>query len=123
MPADHGRRPQHGQRIWRDALHPAVQDDPHGVGDLHRVEIELARPVVARIEQTAFVLQVPEKLGDEERIPAGVIGECLHDPRRRVGRAECGEQALHVGLGEWLQCYQTGVTLSDELIERRLDRV
>ena len=79
--------------------------------------------MVARIEQTAFVLQVPEKLGDEERIPAGVIGECLHDLRRRIGRAECGEQGLHVGLGEWLQCDRTGVTLADELIERRLDRV
>ena len=97
VPADHCRGPQHVQRLRRDALQPALQHDPHGVGDLHVVEVEVARPVIARVEQSALFLQVPEQLGDEERIPAGVIGELPHEPGRRVGRPSAASTRLHFG--------------------------
>ena len=58
-----------------------------------------ACPVIARVEQPAFFLQVPEQLGDEQRIPAGVIGELSDDRRRRVWLSECCEHPCTSG---WL---------------------
>ena len=123
MPADHRRGSQHVLRFGRHALHPALQHDAHRVGELDIVEIEVARPLVARVEQPSFVLQVPEQLGDEERISAGVIGELPHEPGWRVWLAERGEHALHFGVRKRAQRDRAGVALADELIERRLDRL
>ena len=67
-------------------------------GTLDIVEVEIARPLVTRVEQPSFFLQVPEQLGDEERIAAGVIGERPHEPGRRVWLAERCEHAAALRL-------------------------
>ena len=79
MTADHRGGSQHVLCFRRHALYPALQHDAHRVGDLDRIELEIARPPVARVEQPSLFVQVPEQLDDEERIAACVVGELPHD--------------------------------------------
>ena len=122
MTTDRRRGSQNALCLCRHALHPALEHDAHGVGQLDILEVELAHPLLTRVEQASFFLQMAKQLGNEERIATGVIGERSCESGRRVGLAERRQQALHVGLRKRAQHDRVSEPLADELIERRLDR-
>src|SRR5262245_2431901 len=123
LPTDHRRDPEHVLCVRGHTLQPALQDHAHRSREVAFREIEIACPLISRVEQSALIPQVTEELDNEERISAGVFGKRAHEARRWVGLPETGEQIMHVDVCQRRHGHRTGAALADEAIERGLERL